>query len=33
MMEIMEVKDFDLEKANAAVKKLDDIKTAHNFDM
>lgn len=32
-MEIMEVKDFDLEKANAAVKKIADIKTAHQLDM
>ncbi|MDD2540259.1 MAG: hypothetical protein PHH28_04350 [Desulfuromonadaceae bacterium] len=27
---IMEVKDFDLEKASAAVKKIEDIKTAHH---
>lgn len=32
-MEIMEVKDFDLEKAGAAVKKVADIKTAHHLDM
>ncbi len=32
-MEIMEVKDFDLEKANAAVKKIAEIKTAHQLDM
>jgi Spy/CpxP family protein refolding chaperone len=31
--EIMEVKDFDLEKASAAVKKMTDIKTAHQLDM
>ena len=33
LMEIMEVKDFDLEKASAAVKKIADIKTAHHLDM
>lgn len=33
MMEIMEVKDFDLEKANAAVKKIADLKTAHHLEM
>ncbi len=33
LMEIMEVKDFDLEKASAAVKKIDDIKTAHQLEM
>jgi Spy/CpxP family protein refolding chaperone len=32
-MEIMEVKDFDLEKAGSAVKKIADIKTAHHLDM
>lgn len=32
-MEIMEVKDFDLEKAAAAVKKIADIRTAHQLDM
>ncbi len=32
-MDIMEVKDFDLEKASAAVKKIADIKTAHHLDM
>ena len=32
-MEIMEVKDFDLEKASAAVKKIADIKTAHHLEM
>jgi Spy/CpxP family protein refolding chaperone len=33
LKEIMEVKDFDLEKANAAVRKVGDIKTAHHLDM
>lgn len=33
LMEIMEVKDFDLEKANASVKKIADIKTAHHLEM
>jgi Spy/CpxP family protein refolding chaperone len=33
LMEIMEVKDFDLEKANSAVKKMADIKTAHHLEM
>jgi Spy/CpxP family protein refolding chaperone len=33
LMEIMEVKDFDLEKASAAVKKIADIKTAHHLEM
>lgn len=33
LMEIMEVKDFDLEKANAAVKKVEEIKTAHHLEM
>jgi len=32
-MEIMEVKDFDLEKANTAVKKIAAIKTAHQLEM
>jgi periplasmic protein CpxP/Spy len=32
-MEIMEVKDFDMEKAGAAVKKIADIKTAHHLEM
>jgi len=31
--EIMEVKDFDLEKASMAVKKISDIKTAHHLDV
>ncbi|HZV82523.1 MAG TPA: hypothetical protein VFF53_10195 [Geobacteraceae bacterium] len=33
LMEIMEVKDFDLEKAGTAVKKIADIKTAHHLEM
>jgi len=33
LMEIMEVKDFDLEKAGAAVKKIADLKTAHHLEM
>jgi Spy/CpxP family protein refolding chaperone len=33
LKEIMEVKDFDLEKASATVKKIADIKTAHQLDM
>ncbi|MGB9082306.1 MAG: hypothetical protein WCD00_13490 [Desulfuromonadaceae bacterium] len=33
LMEIMEVKDFDLEKASASVKKIADIKTAHHLEM
>jgi Spy/CpxP family protein refolding chaperone len=32
-MEIMEVKDFDLEKANASVKKIADMKVAQHLDM
>lgn len=32
-MEIMEVKDFDLEKAGSAVKKIAEIKTAHHLEM
>ena len=31
LMEIMEVKDFDLDKANAVVKKMAEIKTAHQL--
>ena len=31
-MEIMEVKDFDIEKAGSAVKKIADIKTAHHLE-
>jgi Spy/CpxP family protein refolding chaperone len=33
LMEIMEVKDFDMEKATAAVKKIAEIKTAHHVEM
>jgi Spy/CpxP family protein refolding chaperone len=33
MTEIMDVKDFDLEKANAAVRKIADLKTAHQMEM
>lgn len=33
LAEIMEVKDFDLEKASAAVKKIEGIKTAHHLEM
>lgn len=33
LKEIMEVKDFDLEKASAQVKKIEDIKTAHHLEM
>lgn len=33
LAEIMDVKDFDLEKANAAVKKIETIKTAHHLEM
>jgi Spy/CpxP family protein refolding chaperone len=33
LMEIMEVKDFDLEKASAAVKNIADIKTTHHLVM
>lgn len=33
LMDIMEVKDFDLEKARAAVKKIAEIKTAHQLEM
>ncbi len=33
MKEIMEVKDFNLEKATAQVKKIADIKTAHHLEM
>jgi Spy/CpxP family protein refolding chaperone len=32
LAEVMEVKDFDLEKANAAVKKIAGIKTAHHLE-
>jgi len=33
LMEIMDVKDFDLEKAGFAVKKIAEIKTAHQLEM
>ena len=33
LMDILEVKDFDLEKASSAVKKIEDIKTAHHLEM
>jgi Spy/CpxP family protein refolding chaperone len=33
MKEIMEPKDFDIEKAKAAMKKTEDIKTAHHLEM
>lgn len=33
LMEIMEVKNFDLEKADTAVKKIEGIKTAHHLEM
>jgi len=33
LMEIMDVKDFDLDKASAQVKKIADIKTAHHLEM
>ncbi|MCX5848009.1 MAG: hypothetical protein NTW65_00970 [Deltaproteobacteria bacterium] len=33
LMEIMELKDFDLEKASVAVKKIGDIKTAQHLEM
>ena len=33
LMEIMEVKDFDLEKARTAVKKIAELKTAHQMEM
>ncbi|HEX2769858.1 MAG TPA: Spy/CpxP family protein refolding chaperone [Geobacteraceae bacterium] len=33
LKDIMEVKDFDLEKASSAVKKIADIKTAHHLEM
>jgi len=33
LMEIMEVKDFDLEKASSTVKKIEEIKTAHHLEM
>ena len=33
LREIMEVKDFDLDKATAAVKKIEDVKAAHHLEM
>lgn len=33
LMEIMEVKDFNLDKATSAVKKIEDIKTAQHLEM
>ncbi len=33
LIEIMEVKDFDMEKAVSAEKKIAEIKTAHNLEM
>ncbi|MDD5711303.1 MAG: hypothetical protein PHY31_00945 [Smithellaceae bacterium] len=33
LREIMAVKDFDLDKAGAAVKKIADIRTSHQLDM
>ncbi len=33
LREIMEVKDFDLEKASSAVKKIAEVKTAHHLEM
>ena len=33
LMDIMEVKDFDLEKASSAVKKIEETKTAHHLEM
>jgi len=33
LVEIMEVKDFDIEKSNAAIKKIAEIKTAYSLDM
>jgi Spy/CpxP family protein refolding chaperone len=32
-MDITDVKDFDLEKARTAVKKIAEIKTAHQLEM
>ncbi|MBE0568121.1 MAG: hypothetical protein IH577_00390 [Deltaproteobacteria bacterium] len=32
-MEIMDVKDFDLEKAASSVKNIEEIKTAHHLEM
>lgn len=33
LAEIMEFKDFDMEKASAAVRKIEGIKTAHHLEM
>ena len=33
LMEIMEVKDFDLDKANVAANKIEDIKTVQHLEM
>jgi Spy/CpxP family protein refolding chaperone len=33
MKEIMEPKDFDIEKAKAAVKKVEELKSAHHLEM
>jgi Spy/CpxP family protein refolding chaperone len=33
LKDIMDVKDFDLEKASSAVKKIEAIKTAHHLEM
>jgi len=33
LMDIMEVKDFDLEKATASIKKIADLKSAHHNEM
>ena len=33
LMEIMEVKDFDLDKATSAVKKIEDMKTTQHLEM
>ena len=33
LMEIMDVKDFDLDKAHSAVKKVEDIRTFHQLEM
>lgn len=33
IVEIMEVKDFDLDKATVGIKKIEKIKTAHHFEM
>ena len=33
LADIMDVKDFDMEKASAAVKKIEGIKTAHHLEM